>query len=312
MYLTELQCDWRTALPNKITAIIPTSQSPRQILLWSFLSLILRTKPIEKLEHFIVCINGPDSRTGDPTLQDEKQKMFEELRHTPFMHWKNGMPITIQRTWSRLGHGESLDAAIPWVHTDEYLAVHDDMILLDNEWLQKMDQHYADSSICATQVAPVLNGGISFIQMDRNSGYRMEFPHINTTFILCKRGAMKQLGTWRGYHVNHSTWITKNDLKHLLSQYNGELRRLPTDEELIHVEVFSYDIGAWLYHQIKKSKYRLNPNPLPNNTLLHFQAVSWSHPEQTKKKLKEHSNVIESLEEEIMNSPFGDFYEKWK
>ena len=81
MILSEEECVAKTVLPNKITVIIPTCQSERKILMWSLLSLILRTQTKkDQIEHYIIGINGPDARTGDPVLQDEKQAMMEELR----------------------------------------------------------------------------------------------------------------------------------------------------------------------------------------------------------------------------------------
>src|SRR5690606_13767326 len=123
-----------------------------------------------------------------------------------------------------------------------------------------------DPSICATQVSPMLNGGFNFSKSKQDDGYHLGFPHLNTAFMLCKRDAMKAIGaTWRGYHVAHPTHLAKNDLDYLVSQFGAEVRYLsPVDQDVILVKLFSYDIGAWAYHQIKKTGYRLNPNPLPS------------------------------------------------
>jgi hypothetical protein len=67
-----------THVAEKITVIYPTYQAPIECLLWSTFSLLLRAKVKDLIEHFMVVINGPDKRTGDPTNQDQKQAFLEE------------------------------------------------------------------------------------------------------------------------------------------------------------------------------------------------------------------------------------------
>jgi hypothetical protein len=247
--------------------------------MWSLFSLILRTKPLERLEHIIVGINGPDNRTGDPKLQDEKQAMLEELRSNSWLHWKSGLPVTVQRTWSRLGHGEALDAAIPWVHTDEYLLLHDDIILLDSNWLGRLSGH-SDPTVCASCVSSLLNGKLNFSRYPKRDSetYHLGFPHLNTSFMLCKKAEMKAANiTWRGYHVEKEVFMTRDEIQSLAALYPGEVSTIPVD-----------------------------------GVPVHFRGISWGTPEATENRLLQFKNTIIALEEEINASPFADFYRKWK
>lgn len=307
MWLSEQTCVEETSVPN-ITVVIPTNQSPCKVLMWSLFSLILRTKPLERLGHFIITINGPDERTGDPSLQDRKQRMLEELRSFSFFHWTNGMPLTIQRTWSRVGHGEALDTAIPWVHTEEYLLAHDDIILKDGAWLEKLGRHYDDHLIFATTVDPVLNGRFNFTpyRTHLGDGYHLGFPHLNTSFLLCKRAISKQLGlTWRGYHVNKLKHLGAEEIQFLARHYGLEVGKIPPGPATINI--FSYDIGAWAYHHLKRNNYRIEPT-LPYSTTHHFGAVSWGQGD----RLLSGAETIDELEKEIGLSPFAEIYNKWK
>src|SRR6516162_7350459 len=126
MILTRCGYESKGLLPGKTTVVMATSQSRIECLMWSMFSLLLRSTP--GLEHIIVAINGPDPRTGDPGLQDAKQSFLGELRNT---RWQASgrdcdMPLTVIRTWSRVGHSQATDGALPWVHTEFYTLMHDD------------------------------------------------------------------------------------------------------------------------------------------------------------------------------------------
>ncbi|NIQ15033.1 MAG: hypothetical protein GTO02_11780, partial [Candidatus Dadabacteria bacterium] len=88
--------------------------------------------------------------TGDPTNQDKKQEFLEELRK---LQWwrvqepkhKRDMPITVMRVWSRIGHPESVEMALPWVHTDAFLIMHDDIIITKHNWLKEVKEKFYDN-----------------------------------------------------------------------------------------------------------------------------------------------------------------------
>ena len=131
---------------NKITAIISTYDMPLPVLAWTVFALLLKTRPNHILEHIIVNITGPDPRCGDVTLQNNKEQFLSELRALKW-HWAEepdnikDMPITIMRTWSRVGHGHAIESTIPWVHTEAFLLLHDDVIVEKN-WDATIEQSF--------------------------------------------------------------------------------------------------------------------------------------------------------------------------
>jgi len=314
MVISEGDCIDATSLTGKFTAIIPTSGSPRKVLLWTLLALLMRTRQLARLEQIIIVVNGPDSRTGETRLQDEKQTMLEELRGLTFKHWQEGLPLTLMRIWSRVGHGESLDAAIPWVHTDGYLLMHDDVILIDGDWFDKLGHHYDDPTIAATPVAPMLNGGLNFAVQQGKEGYHLGFPHLNTSFMLCKKRELKEAGvSWRGYHVECQRRMSARDVSQLVFYYGNEVRNLPDlSDGNVLVHTLSMDIGAWGYHRLKQANLQFNPDPLPEETIRHFRGISWGTPETVRKQIAYFSPDIRQLEADIADSPFRDFYDKWR
>src|SRR5581483_9596135 len=96
----------------KVTAIIATSTAPLEFLVQSVLSLILRTSSTN-LEQIIVSINGPDPRTGDTSLQDQKAQFLNGLVDL-------GYPITVVRTWSRLEASRAFQMCLSLVSTRYY------------------------------------------------------------------------------------------------------------------------------------------------------------------------------------------------
>ena len=144
------------AMKPGITAIISTSQSHPKLFALSLLSLICNSEQVEEgLEHIIVCINGPDERTGSTENQDIKQRFLEDLRSLDFfikdkstgkILKKVPMPLTINRVWSRVGHGECLDSAISWVHTKNYLLMHDDVFVLKPAWEKQVNKSLDESN----------------------------------------------------------------------------------------------------------------------------------------------------------------------
>src|SRR5271170_7195442 len=89
-----------TSLPNAITVVYPTSQSPIECLLWSTFSLLLRANVKDLIKHFTVVINGPDKRTGDPANQDLKLAFLQDLQRLKWWHVdkpkdQRDMPISI-------------------------------------------------------------------------------------------------------------------------------------------------------------------------------------------------------------------------
>lgn len=301
MILSEEECVAKTVLPNKITVIIPTCQSERKILMWSLLSLILRTQTKkDQIEHYIIGINGPDARTGDPVLQDEKQAMMEELRD------KFDVPITVQRVWSRVGHGEVIDSAIPWVHTNQYLVIHDDIILLDREWLDKLDGHNIPDVCASTATKPMSFFFREYPDKESNE-FKLNIPHLNPIFILCKKTHTQGL-TWKGYHVPQERLLTKRDIDDLTEHWKNAHPRFPKDLDEVPMNFISYELGCWFLERLRQNGHRINM--FDENTICHLVGMSWHANKEN--ALDQFKEEISNIEKEISDSRFADFYERWK
>lgn len=137
------QCEELTTIKDKITVVINTYDKNFEKLACCILSLLKNSRYVNGfLEHIIVCIHGPDSRTGDTDQQDVKQNFLEELR---LLKWKpigsdeeRDMPLTVIRVWSRVGQGQSLDMAMPWIHTEFFLVISEEFIFLNDSWIDEL------------------------------------------------------------------------------------------------------------------------------------------------------------------------------
>lgn len=303
LLITTEQCEDLTLIPQKICCIIPTSTAPIESFVWSIFSLLTRSSP-DILEHFIVGINGPDKRTGDPSLQDTKQKFIEELRD---LTWHSrSMPVTLVRTWSRIGHAQVIEQCIPWVHTEFYVSMHDDVIILDKNWCDQIYDFSNEKLICKTFGPPIhqkLNG----------SGDLLCMPHFNSIFTLCKKSRMKAINaSWIGYHVpvefyidnfwpyeDFIEWHKKNDLLCEISPTNKSNK----------YKVLSMDIGCCLIPDIINNKYQMQQ--FQKNTIRHFSSLSWN--EQRGKDIASsvHKEVLSLEKELIKNKDFWNLYNKY-
>lgn len=303
LLITIEQCEDLTLMPGKICPIIPTSTAPLESFIWSVFSLLLRSDP-NVLEHFIVGINGPDSRTGDTLLQDSKQNFIEELRN---MKWKGrDMPVTLIRTWSRIGHAQTIEQCISWAHTEFYVSMHDDVIILDKNWCDQIkDFNKNEKLICKTFGPPIhqkLNG----------SGDLLGLPHFNSIFTLCKKSRMRAINAnWIGYHVPFDFYINNlwdyNDFiewhkkNNLLSESDCPLKNKKYN-------ILSMDIGCCFIPEIFNHKYQMQQ--LPDNCIKHFSSLSWASNSQI--IVDENHKEVLALEKEIIKEEsFWNLYKKY-
>lgn len=304
MVLDRGRCEELTRIPGKTTAIIPTYNSSIDCFMWSIFSLLLRSS--DNLEQIIVCINGPDERTGDPTNQDNKQAFLEDLRR---LKW-NGkdMPLTINRIWSRIGHGESVEGAIPWVHTEAYTLLHDDVIVTNPTWAEETFTILQDDSVAAVYSPPCL--GVFVSTYDEDYGKKLNLPHVNTPFITCKKALIKE--RWTGYHVDTEFNLDELGLtEEFVKFHEGVIATKEHDRGArfrpheTH-SCLSVDFGGWVFYQIKSDKYKL----VPVRMVEHILSMSWN---ERKHNLKAHQEHIVDLEMELINTPeYWQIYKKYK
>jgi hypothetical protein len=303
--LTMEQCEELTLVPGKVCAIIPTSTAPIENLAWSVLSLLLRSDP-EALDHIIVGINGPDSRTGDPGLQDLKQSFIEELRS---MKWKGrDMPLTLVRTWSRIGHAQTLEQCIPWAHTEFYVSMHDDVIVLDSHWCSVLGGFAHDENLlCFTYGNPVHRGLYS-------DDHSLHVPHFNSVFTLCKKSRMKSINaSWVGYHVpldftidnlwSYEDFIAWHERKGL-----ANLEFVPGKEN--HYKYLGMDIGSCFMPEIMNKGLKVGI--FPEDCLIHMSSMSWKDENWKDERISNARRYVAKLENDILSDgTFKEIYEKY-
>jgi hypothetical protein len=305
--LTQDQCEAYFSIPNKVCAIIPTSEAPINCLLWSVFSLLLNSSP-EVLEHFIVGINGPDKRTGNPELQDKKQNFLEELRDMKW-HGKD-MPITVMRTWSRIGHAQTLEQAIPWVHTENYLSMHDDVIILNKKWQNEALEFFDNKDEIMKTFEFFMYGSLSG---GESSGRSLRFPHVNSVFSLCRKPLMKEIGAcWIGYHIPLEFYIGNFVNYEQFINFHKKHRSIDTSHNIPQkdkkYELISMDIGTFVINKILKNGCKTSQ--FSNDVVKHFSAGSWGNGLNIISQI--HQEVLD-LEEKLKEIPeFYNLYLKYK
>lgn len=312
------ECVEMSALPEKITAIIPTAAGPMECLLWSVFSLLLRSKPNDLIEHFVVCINGPDSRTGDETNCDIKQEFLEELRdmqwyHTDAPDTKKDMPITVIRAWSRIGHPEAVEMAIPWVHTDAYLLMHDDIIITKHSWLKEVREKFCHDPDVAIAFSPRL----LCAQCDSSTYHDkpiLRMPHLLCAFLVCRRKWVEQTGTtWCGWHIPTPPFKLHErvgNVEEFLNYYR-KLNALDNPPDLnATYEYATMEMGAWLYYclcQDGRKFAQLDPK-----LIHHFGTMSWDSESGKMNRILGNTYFAKSIEKDILDHPdYGPLYQKY-
>lgn len=317
MALSIKECIELTHLKEKVTAVIPTFSAPINCFMWSILSLLLRSKSNGILEHFVICINGPDKRTGDPSLQDEKQKFCEELRK---MKWEErDMPITVIRAWSRVGHPEAVEMAMPWIHTDAYVLMHDDIIITgDPSWEDEVaKKFYANPKVALAYGSNEL----FFAHCDHciaHGLYMLRLPSMYTHFLIARKSIMRELGAnWLAYNLgsyeNPIQFDLEEEIENLkeFEEYykkKGMYNHPPQTQEMYNF--VNMGMGAWVYEKINQSEFiieKLNPE-----IITHFSGMSmWNDPDK-EHKIEAKEEYIEEIENDIANSPYDEIYQKYK
>lgn len=306
------ECENATLIPGKNTAIMATSQGPIRILMLTLFSLLLRSSR-KHLEHVMVCINGADTRCGDPSVQDEKQRFLEDLRELKW--FGRDMPLTVIRAWSRVGHAQSLEMAIPWVHTEYYTIMHDDVIVLENDWCEEANEIFKDPKVAIVHSHPSQYGHCGEFTFEGDKKF-IENGHINSTFAVCKKSIMTKVGArWYGYHIvkdysmksiNYDEYLKYND------QYrNKDISMVVFPRENGDYNGLSLDIGSWMIHEIKENGYDIKT--FFNEKIIHFVKSSWTDDvNYVENREKQYKSVFESIEKEIDGHPeFAKLYRKY-
>lgn len=316
------ECIEYTHLKKKVTTVIPTSNAGIEFLIWSVFSMLLRSRVNGSLEHICVCINGPDPRTGNPEQQDLKQQFLEELRDVDWYHAatptvRRQMPLTVIRAWSRIGYAEAFEMALPWIHTDAYLLMHDDVLLTTPDWEREAeDKFYYDDDVAIAYAPKLLGCGVD--SPVHRGMYLLRLPQLESTFMLCKKKwMMKAEANWTGYHIPSDENFfmfdfSEIDLNEFLRYYK---EKGILDDKLIINDVYNFsrqEQGAWVYYKLCQLNKKFVP--LSKNMIIHFEQMSRNDVPLIIKqeRLKEFMPYIKILEAEIMAHPeYKDIYSKY-
>lgn len=308
MIMNLQECEEATLLPGKNTAIIATSAGPLRLLMTTIFSLLIRSNQ-KHLEHFIVCINGPDERCGDQSYQNKKQEFLEELRK---LKWKDkDMPVTVIRAWSRIGHSQSLEMGIPWVHTEFYTIMHDDIIITNPEWCEEYFNIMQNKEVAIVLPSPMTYGDWGeFIHENRKF---IGTQHIASALVVCKKSILTKLGSrWCGYHIIKDYSMSDIDYDkfksfNLVNLNHGEL---PKKDESYNG--LSFDIGSWVLYHTRLNNYKIGR--FEKNPMVHFVSASWnSDKDYLEKRIIEYRPIFEEFEKELQSYPeFNKLYQKYK
>lgn len=299
MVLSLREYEELSSLPEKNSMIIATGQAPINYLLWSTFSLILRNNGAF-LDHLLFAINGPCKKTGDPALQDKKQRFLEILRD------EYDVPITVNRVWSRIGHAQAMESIIPWVHTEYYSIMHDDVIVLRNDWGDISLNSFKQNSNLALQTPPPIMRDSQGVTKHQGKP-KIGLPHIHSAFIVCRKSAIMETGArWWGHHVEKDFEFDDKSVTDFNEYNQNKLKILPQEGQKFNFA--NTDIGSWVVYKLENAGYTIEC--LPEDSILHFGAASWSS--GLRYKNVKYLPFLEKLEEEINSSKFADLYENYK
>lgn len=317
----------------KLTVIIPTSESPFSCFARSLCSIILNSD-ISKIDQIIVSINGPDQRTGPTLIQDKKQEFCNELKDI-------GLPITVVRTWSRIGYSSPVEICIPLVNTEFYLLMHDDVLVTNNKWQNEFDSWSSDSDIEALVSLPVFSNklltrmtGLLQKNRDKPISHNIFFPTISTVFSIFKTSSNL---VWKDYTFETNDLVDINYIKsffegipNAVTLLPGEIpdRKEPNDcfSKIIYgknrapkgsnrfrkwrcigtkgvANKFSFKTGSWAFYQIISS----------GRKIAHFSKVTHHIESMSSKKTKlwesdnpdlETRSVISKIESSVVGNKY--------
>lgn len=285
-----------TEIKDKTTVIMATSQSDIKILMWSIFSLLLRGSS-SHINHFSICINGPSKKDGDKSLQNIKQDFFEDLISN------HDVSMSLIRIMGRTGHAHSIDSCVPWVHTEYYTLVHDDVILL-KDWHNELQS----SGYLSDEKRSIISHPPLIICPIKPSIYKDELklgiPHLNSCFVNVKNSVLEGLGVrWHGYHVPFEFKLNDDFINYYKDISNNTLNKDQT------FKFQNTDVGSFVWYNLLQNGY--NFYTFSKDLCIHLRESSWSNQINMAVKINKYKNEIERLESEIRSSQYKDLYEKF-
>jgi len=109
--------------------------------------------------------------------------------------------LTIIRAWSRVGHGQAVDMAMPWIHTEAYLLLGDDYIVRDSRWVDHLKTELLDKPEVGYLRSAHWPCGVC--QNPGTGKWQIQQARFSSHFFAIKKAVAEELGIrWAGYFVN--------------------------------------------------------------------------------------------------------------
>ena len=177
-----------TDLPEeKISVVISTFDGPLDCLVWAVTSLFLNSDGL--VDDVIVSINGGDTRNGgDVSLQDAKQKFCEDMADL-------GYPVTVARSWSRIGYSQPYDLAVPLAKNRCYVLMHDDAMIRNTDWVGPAREFLNDP-----EAGMMVHHPLKKFPMTYYGQKELHMTAFNTFFVLANSKKIKR--RWQDYYIN--------------------------------------------------------------------------------------------------------------
>lgn len=280
---------------DKTTIIMSTSQSDIRVLMWSLFSLLLRTNEI--IENICINING-DWRECE--LQNIKQKFLEKL------YFEYQVPISLFRIWGRQGHSHSIDGCTPWVHTEYYTLMHDDVIVLKNWPEELVTSGYLNDDKRSIMLSPPIL--MNRLQVSTFNGKnKIGIPHLNTCFTHVKKSIVDGLGlSWHGHHCPLEFTLEGKWAEEFLDFCKDINKNVALGQKFYF---YNADVGSRIWCELIKNNY--NIYTFTKEVCAHIQAASWSSNEPLEFRLHRNREQILSIENEILDSRFSEIYKEF-
>jgi hypothetical protein len=184
--------------------------------------------------------------------------------------------------------------------------MHDD-IIVTRDWGSEIGG-FADADL-----ALKVSGEILSQPLWEKEG-RLELPHLDTSFLLCRKSALRESGvSWSGYYLpmkfhignlaNFEKFIDYHEKGNILS--DGRVHPRPSKDK--EHSVLSVDIGGMAIYELARKGYFIAPMNEQNS--FHFKARSWSG-----RGAEDHTHILVSeLESELERYPeFNSLYLRYK
>lgn len=283
--LSRMEYERRTChVPGRTSVIVASSTAPLRVLALSLLSLMIHagTPFVERL---FVVLNGPGA-----AQKDEFLKRLKAL----------DVPLSVVTVPDHVGHSQSIDCALPWVYTEFYTLMHDDVFVLDSDWGRQAASILADSQVAAVYKPPLLNCGLETRRLP-GGGCKLLLPHINTSFLTARKGVGSG---WSGYHVEAPAFDIDSDR---LLEFHRKAIILDVPDATEPVRQISADVGSLYYTDCLNSGLRFEE--LPSRGIEHLGSMSWCGAGGAAARLNGFRGFLPELETRIKQSRFGELYE---